>query len=369
MDTRRKKYQIKAFATQGINGDDENRLKTLLGNFDVDYYPFEKKSKIKSFTNLMKYISKEKADLIVMEGTGIGGGLALILASLFKGIPFIVSSGDPIGPFVRKKSFLFGAIFQLYEKILCKRAIGFVGWTPYLVGRALTYGSKFGMTAAGWAPYNYKEDRLIESRKNLRKKYAIPEGNIVIGIVGSLNWNNKIGYCYGYELVSAVVKLQRKDVSVLIVGDGTGQSELKKIAKNNTENIVFTGRVAREDVPDYLAVMDLASLPQSVDQLGSFRYTTKVSEYLSAGLPIITGMLPMSYDLNESDCIVRIKGKFPWGNNYINNLVDFLERITINDTINLKNRVPKEMAIFNKDYQVNKMTDFIDDILDTVNSK
>ena len=50
-------------------------------------------------------------------------------------------------------------------------------------------------------------------------------------------------------------------------------------------------------MPNHLAAFDLASLPQSVDGVGSFRYTTKLSEYLAAGLPIVTGQIPAAYDL------------------------------------------------------------------------
>ena len=43
---------------------------------------------------------------------------------------------------------------------------------------------------------------------------------------------------------------------------------------------------------EFLAAFDLASLPQSVDRVGSFRYSTKLSEYLAAGLPIVTSQIP-----------------------------------------------------------------------------
>jgi len=35
-----------------------------------------------------------------------------------------------------------------------------------------------------------------------------------------------------------------------------------------------------------------------VDRTGGFRFTTKVSEYLDAGLPVVTSQIPMGYDLN-----------------------------------------------------------------------
>ena len=41
-----------------------------------------------------------------------------------------------------------GPVFGLYEHVLCRLAAGYIGWTPYLAGRAMTYGTKRVMTAA-----------------------------------------------------------------------------------------------------------------------------------------------------------------------------------------------------------------------------
>ena len=61
-------------------------------------------------------------------------------------------------------------------------------------------------------------------------------------------------------------------------------------------------------MPDYLCAFDVGSLSQSVDPVGSFRYTTKLSEYLAVGLPVITGEAPVAYDLDEG-YLWRVPGK------------------------------------------------------------
>ena len=43
--------------------------------------------------------------------------------------------------------------FAMYERMLCRFSAGFIGWTSYLVGRAISFGAPRGMTAAsgpGW---------------------------------------------------------------------------------------------------------------------------------------------------------------------------------------------------------------------------
>ena len=124
----------------------------------------------------------------------------------------------------------------------------------------------------------------------MRNKFGIPPDALVIGIVGALVWNARVGYCYGYELLNALKLVKRRDAVALIVGDGDGRPQLTAAAGAMLgSRLVSRRRIARQEVPEYLAAMDIASLPQSVDQVGSFRYTTKVSEYLAAGLPSSPG--------------------------------------------------------------------------------
>ena len=92
----------------------------------------------------------ERPDLIVMEGTGTAGGLVLLAIRALLGIPYVVSSGDAVGPFLRLHSRALGVLGAVYERVLCRSCAGFVGWTPYLAGRALTLGAPRAMTAPGW---------------------------------------------------------------------------------------------------------------------------------------------------------------------------------------------------------------------------
>lgn len=359
-------YKILGFATQGSKGDDEHRLRALLGNLPVNYYPFEKQKKYRNLWKILSHIRSEQPQLVVMEGTGIAGGMAVILGRILYRTPYIVSSGDSVGPFIAQRHPTLGFLFNAYEKLLYKRSIGFIGWTPYLTGRALTFGSPYAMTAPGWAPFELQPEDRRQARATVRARLGIPEDHIVIGLVGSLNWNKRVGYCYGYELVRAMQSVEREDVTVIIVGDGSGMDHLERLNKKN--NVVLTGRVARDEVPVYLAAMDAASLPQSVDQVGSFRYTTKVSEYLSLALPIITGTIPMAYDL-DSRWFYKIYGDQPWSAQYINGLSKWISGVTQDELKERASSIPPFIPHFNKTEQVSKVTEFVQDIIQHVHSR
>ena len=110
---------------------------------------------------------------------------------------------------------------------------------------------------------------------------------------------------------------------ILIVGGGTGLDRLRAMAGDTVgTRIIFTDNVPLESVADYMCAMDIGSLPQSCDKVGSFRYTTKISEYLAAGVPIVTGQIPMAYDVNDG-WLWRLPGEAPWDDRYITALRDF----------------------------------------------
>jgi glycosyltransferase involved in cell wall biosynthesis len=316
--------RILCFATQGRGHLDEQRLLTLLDGLRPEVFAFDHARKLSSAARLVGSVRAERPELIVMEGTGLAGGLALLFLRRALGVPYVVSSGDAVGPYLGLRSRVAGVIGERYERSLCRSCAGYIGWTPYLAGRALTFGAPRAMTAAGWA----RGEPTPGAREAIRARLGIPADSLVVGIVGSLNWRESIGYGYGAELVRAIGRVRRRDVVVCVVGDGSGRERLEQLADEDLGGrVVLTGAVAPEQVPDHLAAFDVASLPQSVDGVGSFRYSTKLSEYLGARLPVITGQIPMAYDLDDGG-FWRLPGSAPWSEPYIDALVALLEGLT-----------------------------------------
>src|SRR6516164_921903 len=104
--------------------------------------------------------------------------------------------------------------------------------------------------------------------------------------------------------------------------------------------------------------MDVASLPQSVDGVGSFRYTTKLSEYLAAGLPVVTGQLPFAYDLDDG-WLWRLPGRAPWDPRYLQALADFLDRLDEDELRTHAAAVPRARPLFDRESQVRRTTAFV----------
>jgi hypothetical protein len=352
--------RILCFTTAGHEHVTDQRIRSLLEPLGPEVYPFDHAHKLRSAMGLLRAVLARRPQLIVMEGTGVAGGVALMLSDAMLKVPFVFCSGDAVGPYLRLRSALLGVPGGIYERLLCRRCAGFVGWTPYLVGRALTFGAPRGMTAPGWTRGRASQG----ARERVRSRLGIPDDALVVGLTGALNLVPQRGYIYGAELVDAVRRCTRPDVVTCIVGDGTGLERLREIAGEDLDRRVFLpGRVAPEEVADYLAAFDAASLSQSVDQVGSFRYTTKLSEYLAAELPVITAQTPLAYDLDDG-CFWRLPGEAPWSAPYLDGLVELLEQLTREQIADRRQAIrDRPSDLFDKAVQQRRMSEFIEDLL------
>lgn len=237
-------------------------------------------------------------DLVYQESTGIVGGSNLIRAALAWRQPYVISTGDPVGGFFAvTKGPAVGAAMGVYERLLYRHCAGFVGWTPYLTGAALSMGAPRAATAEGAVDTETFRPLPLSECVAAKQQYGLCPDHLVCGVVGSLRWTPRQSYCYGLELVESLKRVQRQDVSVLIVGDGDGRARLEgAVPEHLRARVVFTGRLPEADVVRAMNAMDIGFITQTLDGLGNFRLTTKLPEYLACGLPVAMSPTPGFYD-------------------------------------------------------------------------
>ncbi|MDJ0706024.1 MAG: glycosyltransferase family 4 protein [Leptolyngbyaceae cyanobacterium MO_188.B28] len=114
-------------------------------------------------------------------------------------------------------------------------------------------------------------------------------GAFTVGFVGALESQNGLPI-----LVEAFERLQKysRDTRLLIVGDGPERANL--VADLSSRGLLemahFTGAVPANEVPGWLASMDVAVAPYP-EQPDFYASPLKVYEYMAAGLPIVASQV------------------------------------------------------------------------------
>lgn len=356
--------------TGGEGSLDSRRSKSLGSKLhaEVIYYDLNRKvGKLSASREIWRIVSSCKWDLIYQEGAGIAGGMNLIRSAKSWQQPYIISTGDPIGGFFRvTKGIAIGNIMEVYERSLYKNCTAFLGWTPYLTGAAIKLGAKRAITVEGGADFNVFQPRSIEERSMLRQKYGIPSEHLVCGVVGSLQWNKRQSYSYGYELIEALKLIKRSDITVLIVGDGDSKQRLQALVPESLRSrVIFTGRLSQIEVVGAMNAMNIGFVTQTLDELGSFRLTTKLPEYLACGVPIAMSPIPGFYDY-VADAGWALPAYHPASREFHARCALWLDNLQWED-IKTKAKLAPAIARRHFDYDVigNRFANFVHEILET----
>ena len=144
--------------------------------------------------------------------------------------------------------------------------------------------------------------------------------------------------------------------------DGSGRRQLERLAGALLgSTVLLTGDVPRDRVQAYLRAFDVGSLPQSVDQVGALRYTTKLSEYLAASLPIVTTEIPLAYEFGTT-WLWRLPGDAPWEERYLAALADLMATVGRGEVQARRGLVPAHVRAFDVEVQVEQVTAFVEDL-------
>jgi glycosyltransferase involved in cell wall biosynthesis len=123
---------------------------------------------------------------------------------------------------------------------------------------------------------------------SVRAQYQL-RGKRVIGFVGSLKpWHGTETLLEAFRSLHA----QAPGTHLLIVGDGPGREALEQYAQSDGLNgaVTFPGNVPYDEIPHYLAAMDVTVAPYIPNE--NFYFSPiKIFEYMMMAKPVVAGRI------------------------------------------------------------------------------
>ena len=142
------------------------------------------------------------------------------------------------------------------------------------------------------------------ARKKMRKKLGLQEEDFVVLYVGRLIQVKGI-----LELMQAVLSIKDKHVKLLVIGSAnfgkwtlsSYERKVKKVAKNHSERIIFTGYIENRELYKYSLLADVQCVPSLWEEAAGL----VVIEAMAEGIPtIVTNSGGMIEYVNENTTLV-----------------------------------------------------------------
>lgn len=204
-------------------------------------------------------------------------------------------------PYVDQQNYLSGSrsYIERYSRIVEEKqlketdlALAVVGpLKEYFCGRYRLDKTKFLITHDAFDERNIRLDR--KNQREIIKHYSLQD-QTVVGYVGSIfEWHGLD------KIIKAIKELELTNTRLLIVGYGDFATNLKNQVKNlRMENqVIFTGHVPKEEVFDYINIMDVCVAPNAA----WYQSPIKIFEYGAMGKPILAPDTAAVREIMESE--------------------------------------------------------------------
>ncbi|MGC2660853.1 MAG: glycosyltransferase, partial [Bryobacteraceae bacterium] len=220
----------------------------------------------------------------------------------------IIDTGDAIGFLAKsngKRSWLGCQLTRLLEWASIRLADALVVRShfhqTYLAGRH----KLVSVVPDGVDIEQFRPEALSERRSELGLS-----GYLVVGVLGSITWNARIGACYGWELIQALTELRDLPIKGLVIGSGDGLDRLKDFARKAgvSDRVVFVGWKPYDQLPGYLGLADICLSTQSSDLAGQVRTTGKLPLYLASGKHVIATRVGEAARVLPSSMLLSYEG-------------------------------------------------------------
>jgi glycosyltransferase involved in cell wall biosynthesis len=212
-------------------------------------------SDIISLFKIFRFIRKNGYNLVHTHSSkaGIIGRLAAKMART----PIVIHTIHGL-PFHDYQNYFLNRLYVLIEKIGSHLSDKIITVTEKIVSDSLKKGisskDKYKVVRSGFDLSSFSQDNFNCSE--IRNKLGISSEDIVIGKIA--RFSELKGHKYLLEAVPKIISTN-SNIKILLVGSGELENQIKDIVNslNLQKNIIFTGLIEYEKIPEIISVLDI----------------------------------------------------------------------------------------------------------------
>lgn len=298
-----------------INGDQQSamgyRARALAEHLDERYdvhLAYRTGNKILALVRFVRFLRQTKPQLTYVFDMSYSGVLGAWLHRQFNRNRLVIETGDVIYELMRSTGnrgrlglwltrWLEDFSLRVADRIVVRGRYH----QRWLEQRGLTVDViQDGVDTGEFTPMNADE---------LRQQHGL-DGVLTVGLVGSSVWSDKLGMCYGWEIVETLRLLPQANVKGIIIGDGSGIPHLKDRCREYgiEDRVLFLGHVPFHRLPRYLNVIDVCLSTQTNDLVGQVRTSGKLPLYLATGRYLLASDVGEAALVLEPEMLVPYEG-------------------------------------------------------------
>ena len=243
--------------------------------------------RLRSIASFLRFLRRERPAVMYVFDASYSGVIAACLYKILAGGRIVLDTGDAIFELARSAG-LRGPVGLALTWVLERMAFRFADHVVVRGTYHQTLLEPMGIPTTviqdGIDPQSFSLPDPAPLRARLRL-----EGYLSVGVLGSLVWSERLQMGYGWDLIEALRLLKGERIRGVLIGSGTGQAILRRRAEEYGlgDQITFIDRVPFDDVPAYLAAVDVWLSTQTNDIPGKVRTTGKLPLYMAAGRYIL----------------------------------------------------------------------------------
>ena len=234
----------------------------------------------------LRLVKRKKIKLIYARH-GISTVPAIMLGKI-TGIPTLVEVNGLLSEETQYQKPVLNSLISSLDKLASKKATGLIavtqGLKEYLLELNQRPGKEITVIPNGTNTKLFRPMNMAEARK----AHGLGDGKLIV-FVGTLAPWQGIPF-----LIEAVELLKHEDFTVLIVGSGPIEGELREMVKNKQLDgkIKFTGPVEYKNIPGYINCGDICVAPFTINRNMKIGLSPlKVYEYGACGKPVIASRI------------------------------------------------------------------------------